>query len=295
MEQGKELRFVHRREESMTRQPEYASLTDILGESPEGWSDTARQDVFSVLDAINIRYTFDACGYRFRDTKGHFVSTENVKALAENYALKKDQQDHLRRVLHGFRDEMRAKQEAERVRTATHGLAEVLRGSPLGAAYRHPSRIPDYHGSSAPSAHVHPLPPVLLEPAMVMSYDDHGDRVYLLKDRIPPVCGFTPQETAFFQEGDDMSYVHDLLSGRTTLPARAQVVAMPVSAKPVGERPRFSFGRRFAQAASVLVAGAALVASYVSHSYARHQEQAALADPAAYETRAQAPVYTIEK
>lgn len=172
MEQQGELRFVHGQEESMTRQPGYMSLTDILGESPEGGSDTARWDVFSVLDAINSRY-----------------------------------------------------------------------------------------------------------------------------DRIPPASRFTPQENAFFQEGDDMSYVHDLLSGRTTLPARAQVAAVPASVKPVGERPRFSFGRRFAQAAAnVVVAGAALVASYVSHSYAHHQEQAALADRAAHETRTQVPVYTaIEK
>ncbi len=266
------------------------SLTAILAESPEAWSDTTRQEVFAVLDAININYTFDACGYRFRDEKGRFVSREAVYTQIENYTSRKSQQDRLHLALHGFRDEMRTKMDAERARAATSGLVKTLQGS-KSPAYRTASRTPDSHGAYALTAHRYSLPPILLEQEMILSEcGTDGQRVYFLKDRIPPV-GFTPLERAFFQEGDDMSYVNDRLHEETTIPVPAQV---RVYAKPVRRRLEFPFGRRLVQAtAAAVVAGVGLFASYLSRSEA--EQPALLAGTVAYESRAQSLFTTPEK
>lgn len=270
------------------------SLTDILNASPNGWSENETRTIFEVFDTVHINYTFDACGYRFRDEKGRFVAKNMVKQLVAEYtgALQRDEHQRVRSALRGLKDVVR-------VHSALRGLKDAMKP---GIPRKAPAPVYSSPGDSDIPLQDLVSPPVsmsvipLEESARISYRADTGEQVYLLRRRISPAPGYTAAEQRFFQEGEDMSYVHDLLSGRTTLPARVPVAAVHASVKPAGERPRFSFGRRFAQAAaSVLVAGAALVASYVSHSYAHHQEQAALADRAARETRTQAPMYTPEK
>ena len=58
-------------------------------------------------------------------------------------------------------------------------------------------------------------PPVQFEPEAPASYrHSDGEQVYLLTHRRVSAPSFTPLEERFFQEGEDISYVHGLLSER---------------------------------------------------------------------------------
>lgn len=258
------------------------SLTDILNASPEGWSEHETRTIFEVLDTVHINYTFDACGYRFRDHKGRFVAKDTVKQLVAGYtsALQEDEHRRVRSALRGLKDVVR-------VHSVLHGLKDAVRqrGIPAHAlVYSSPSDqdIPLQDLVSPPVS----TPVIPLEESARLSYRAAtGDQVYLLRRRIPAAPGYTAAEQRFFQEGDDMSYVHGLLSGEISMPPTSQQpdshnlemhTSAPFGYLPVNHRlvPEFRRPTRlFRAAGAALVAGMALFASCVSGLYERNERK----------------------